>query len=192
MNSNYPPSKNDIAKVGRIFRPVPHNSVGISLHPLSEKLDTKNQQLINQSFLIGLTVLLPFDVIGIFLRHRLVDIIGDKTIELGITRCVDLLYSDIGPVLGEVVFGVAVSNIVDKSPDANVLVVIKTDTPDADRHIVPRSGSHLILPVRDGDVSPVFTVFQQGNGLCQCRCIKFCDLIDKLTLINVLFHFFKT
>jgi len=39
MNSNYPPSKNDIAKVGRIFRPVPHNSVGITCHPLSEKLN---------------------------------------------------------------------------------------------------------------------------------------------------------
>lgn len=28
INSNYPSSKKDTAKVGRIFRSIPHNSIG--------------------------------------------------------------------------------------------------------------------------------------------------------------------
>ena len=69
-------------------------------------------------FLIDLTVLLPFDIICIFLRHRLVNIIGDKTIEIGITRCVNLLqwYRS---SLGEVVLGVTIAHIVYKSLDTD-------------------------------------------------------------------------
>lgn len=91
--------------------------------------------MINQAF--GIIASIPLYVVGVFLRHRLVDVVCDKTIEFWKTRCVDLLNCDVCPVLGGVVFGVTVAYIVNKSLDTDVIFVIYANASDADGHIIP-------------------------------------------------------
>lgn len=134
-----------------------------------------------------LNLIFKLHFIGLLLTCGFIEIIHDKTVQVRITHlreiCMGII--DVHPTLREIIFGIAITHIVDKCLDAKMILFIQSNGPYGNRNVVPSRCRDFVFPVRDSNISPRRRILK---GLDRCLKGLSTSIFDNTVLIIGFFH----